>query len=366
MKLHLVGGFLGSGKTTGIVRACKQLSASGIDTAIITNDQGQVLVDSKFVQSLHIAHAEVTGGCFCCNYNDLMAGIDHLKKTNNPVLIFAESVGSCTDLVATVLKPILKFRNDIEQITFSTFVDSRLLYTHMLGLTLPFDSSTSYIWEKQLEEAEILVVNKMDLVNEKVAHFFHENVQKHFPLKHILFQNSRDISSVEKWIDVLDSIQQNNDRTSIEIDYNIYGQGEANLAWLDEEIEILTTDNTALQVAQKLMNMLVQAIDERKLPIGHLKFLTTYDGESHSTSYTTILDKSESHDSDETVDTVRLVLNARVQTTPEILHSILQQVVGNLGSLKSTIINEKNLSLFKPGFPIPSHRIGLINTAFSR
>ncbi|HBH85530.1 MAG TPA: hypothetical protein DDY34_17245 [Bacteroidales bacterium] len=40
MKIHLVGGFLGSGKTTAIANACKILSDKGSTTSVITNDQG--------------------------------------------------------------------------------------------------------------------------------------------------------------------------------------------------------------------------------------------------------------------------------------------------------------------------------------
>ena len=166
MKIHLVGGFLGSGKTTAIANVCKILSDKGITTSVITNDQGQCLVDSQVIQQAEIPYAEVTGGCFCCNYNELDSQINLLQKDYNPDEIFAEFVGSCTDLIATVLKPLLQYReSDIEQVTFSSFVDSQLLLMHLQGKALPFKDETNYIWEKQLEEAEILIVNKVDLLS---------------------------------------------------------------------------------------------------------------------------------------------------------------------------------------------------------
>jgi len=67
MKIHLVAGFLGSGKTTAITNASKLLIGKNITASIITNDQGKFQVDSHFVKSLEIANAEVSGGCFCCN-----------------------------------------------------------------------------------------------------------------------------------------------------------------------------------------------------------------------------------------------------------------------------------------------------------
>ncbi len=55
MKIHLVTGFLGSGKTTAMQHACLTLLQQGIKTGVITNDQGIKLVDGDFFKSLNIA-----------------------------------------------------------------------------------------------------------------------------------------------------------------------------------------------------------------------------------------------------------------------------------------------------------------------
>ncbi|MGH2644991.1 MAG: GTP-binding protein, partial [Chitinophagaceae bacterium] len=96
MKLFLLSGFLGSGKTTAIQQACSQLTEKGMRVGVITNDQGAQLVDSAFIKSFKIPDREVVQGCFCCNYTQLEAGIQSLKNENNPDVVFAESVGSCT------------------------------------------------------------------------------------------------------------------------------------------------------------------------------------------------------------------------------------------------------------------------------
>ena len=101
MKLILLGGFLGSGKTTAIVNAARILMRTGKKVAIITNDQGDQQVDSAYVRSMDIPVKEVANGCFCCNYQQLDNHIEELKE-NNPDIIFAESVGTCTDLIATI------------------------------------------------------------------------------------------------------------------------------------------------------------------------------------------------------------------------------------------------------------------------
>jgi G3E family GTPase len=132
VKLHLVGGFLGSGKTTAIAAAAKHLMAQGKRVGIVTNDQGRYLVDTAFFRSLNMPAVEVTGGCFCCNYNDLDARLSQLQAQAQPDVIFAESVGSCTDIVATVVKPLLQLNQT--PATLSVFVDCRLLERRPAGL----------------------------------------------------------------------------------------------------------------------------------------------------------------------------------------------------------------------------------------
>ncbi len=64
MELHVVGGFLGSGKTTAIIGAAKYLMAHGKRVGVVTNDQGRYLVDTAFFRSEAVPTVEVTGGCF--------------------------------------------------------------------------------------------------------------------------------------------------------------------------------------------------------------------------------------------------------------------------------------------------------------
>jgi G3E family GTPase len=359
LRLILVGGFLGSGKTTAIANACKILSDKGITTSVITNDQGDYLVDSRFIKNTGIPFAEVTGGCFCCNYNQLDSQISLLKRDFNPSVIFAEFVGSCTDLVATVLKPLLEYRSsDIEQVTFSSFVDAQLLLLHLQGKTLPFSLETNYIWEKQIEEAEILIVNKIDLLSISESEALILLMKDSYPSKQILFQNSLDGNSVSKWIEIIDNEKKGKAHKSIDIDYNIYGAGEANLAWLDEEIEINSTTDSSVELAYDFISELSNEIVKKGLPIGHLKFHLSFNNQSIKISHTTILDKTIHEPKTlEKASKAHLLINARIQASPEDLRELLFDALDHLKSHEGVNVDEKFLSYFQPGFPNPTHRM---------
>src|SRR5690348_10209168 len=106
MRIILVGGFLGAGKTTLLTRAAQALNRRGLRTAMVTNDQTGELVDTAVVRQNDLRAAEVTKGCFCCNFPDLLSAIQTLKGQAEFDVILAEPVGSCTDLMATIIRPL--------------------------------------------------------------------------------------------------------------------------------------------------------------------------------------------------------------------------------------------------------------------
>ena len=117
MRVHFVGGFLGAGKTTAIVEACRLLIRRGERVGVVTNDQGKLQVDGLFMRAAGFPTVEVGGGCFCCRYDDfdeklssLALGPGGAAGPAMPDAVFAESVGSCADIVATVIKPFESFR----------------------------------------------------------------------------------------------------------------------------------------------------------------------------------------------------------------------------------------------------------------
>lgn len=352
MHIHLIGGFLGSGKTTAINSAAQILTNAGEVVAVITNDQGTQLVDTRFIQQSAIQTAEVTGGCFCCNYHDLDAQINRLENEIKPTVIFAETVGSCTDLIATVLMPLLQFKNQ-HKISYSGFVDAALLLMYLQEQSLPFLPETNYIWQKQLEEAGILVVNKCDLLKNDDLDRLKELAQAHFPDKNLLFQNSLDGLSVNGWLQKINAVSIHNYR-SVEIDYETYAAGEANLTWLDAELEFFTGNLSAAGKAETFIRRLADKARQNKWPVGHLKFFVVNGHEARKISFTL---RDNADFTLQKSNAVKVLVNARVQTTPDELQKVFGDILSRIKSDGDVIINQKNLSCFQPGYPVPVYRM---------
>ena len=357
MKLHIVGGFLGSGKTTAITNASKLLMQQGSKVAVITNDQGKYLVDSSFMVANHIPSAEVTNGCFCCNFNSLSSKIELLEREIKPDCIFAESVGSCTDLVATVLKPLQLLKKELfNELTFSVFADSRLLLVYLQGKKLPFSKEIGYIFSKQIEEADLLVINKIDLMPVDDLEELRNLVAIQFSNKKVILQNSLDEQNVQNWVDILSKLPEHQ-RISLSIDYKAYGKGEADLAWLDEEINIHTEDKSAWNQAIKLIDHLIAEIKEKKVNIGHLKFMLKGEGFDEKISFTTIADENwKSNFLVRNVENLRMMVNARIETNPEEARRMVRNSIFAISG-KGVVVSESKEDAFQPGFPNPTHRI---------
>src|SRR5436190_15710029 len=164
IRFIMVGGFLGAGKTTTLARLGKHYMAQGHKVGIITNDQAQDLVDTHNLRSQGLSVEEVAGACFCCKFNDLMDKVDVLKKAQKPDVVLAEPVGSCTDLVATVVQPL----KDLYGEKFSV-APYPVLFKPSHGLKIlkdqpdsGFSPKAAYIFRKQLEEADAILINRLD------------------------------------------------------------------------------------------------------------------------------------------------------------------------------------------------------------
>jgi Ni2+-binding GTPase involved in maturation of urease and hydrogenase len=355
MKLYLVGGFLGSGKTTAIYNACHELMNKGTLTGVITNDQGNQLVDTEIFRGGKVTTFEVSDGCFCCNYKKLAHHIDILQQTRQSEVIFAESVGSCTDLIATVVKPLLQFHAEIEVI-LSVFADARVLHALIQGAEL-FAQSVNYIYKKQLEEADVLVINKIDLLNAWEIEEIKTLIKKEYPDKEVIYQDSLKRDNIRKWLNYLSTFQPAK-RKSLELDYDIYGMGEAELAWLDAGINICTTKQDAVCYGITLAKKVYSKINDLQLPIGHLKFLFDDGMQQKKISFTSInqsilkyeliaLDRKK----------IKVLINARVQASPGQLEKIVSDSVRELELYVDGKVIENKIAAFRPSFPKPTYRI---------
>ena len=148
MRVQIVGGFLGAGKTTLIRALARHVSARGERVAVITNDQGRALVDTSLVSADSHIVREIPGGCFCCRYDELEAALLDIAAGDTDVVL-CEAVGSCTDLIATVLVPLAERGVvDVDVAPLAIVVDPWRVLEIERG---PVPLDIAYLFRKQIE-----------------------------------------------------------------------------------------------------------------------------------------------------------------------------------------------------------------------
>jgi Ni2+-binding GTPase involved in maturation of urease and hydrogenase len=357
LELFLVGGFLGSGKTTAIERAAHHLLANGKKVGVITNDQGVQQVDTQYIKGQRIPSGEVANGCFCCQYNELEKNIAVLQQLEQTEVIFAESVGTCTDLAATVVNPLLRFNPGRFEIVLSIFADVRMLVKFLEDGRSVFHDTVSYIYERQLREADIVVVSKIDLLSERELALAEQLIRAAYQGKTVLFQNSLSAAGIEPWLAACAGVNNPELRESLAIDYDIYGAGEAELAWLDEEVGIVSDGLSAGRAAELFCGKLYDKLSTGGYLIGHLKFLIDDGKKQEKISYVSVPAGGHPYMVNMETDRVVVLINARVQTRPALLQAIVTDAIVETELEARCRITEYQFSAFRPGYPRPTHRI---------
>ena len=354
MKLHLVGGFLGSGKTTAIASAARLLIDQDQRVGVVTNDQGKYLVDTVFMNQLNIPAVEVSGGCFCCNYDDLDDRLRQLEASQHPDVVFAESVGSCADIVATVVKPLLELSQ--APASFSVFTDGRLLRQRLLDRPLPFSDDVIYIFDKQIEEAGLLVINKIDLLKSDEAEHTARLARERYPDKIIRLQNSLADEGIAGWLNLLNQALPL-PSASLDIDYDRYGAGEAALAWLDQGVRLSLPGGDLRAVIIATIQAIVDRLRHQQTPVGHLKFLIDGQQAPIKISFVTLDETDWQPDiPDLTGDQVTLMVNARVQLGADVLRDAVSKAVAEVQAQHGGTYEALDVAYFHPAYPRPTHR----------
>lgn len=160
MKVQVLGGFLGAGKTSLGRSLAAELHARGERVAMITNDQGHSLVDTELCRSAAPYVEGITGGCFCCRYPELETALERARESGATFAI-AEAVGSCTDLIATVLAPLVaRCASTLSLQPLAIVVDPWRVQQIQAG---ELQADVAFLIQKQIEEADVVLVSRADL-----------------------------------------------------------------------------------------------------------------------------------------------------------------------------------------------------------
>lgn len=359
----MIGGFLGAGKTTAILKLAEHLASKGQKVGLITNDQSVGLVDTAMLAAHGFAVQEITGGCFCCRFNSLVDAARELSLETRPDVFIAEPVGSCTDLKASVSYPLRRiYGNDFSIAPLSVLIDP-VRALRVLGIEpgKAFSSKVVYVYKKQLEEAEQIVINKIDLLSPQRRKTLRDALAREYPNARLFEVSARDGAGLTNWFDAIAGDDLGS-RPSMEVDYELYAEGEALLGWLNCTASL--SGDQAID-GNALLRQLAVAIQQKLGDLGeiaHLKMtLSPGEGENDLAVLNLVRNDHEpemSHELNGPIESGELILNLRAEVDPDRLHAIVRQALEDTidaaPGWTHTIDHEEH---FRPGKPQPTHRL---------
>jgi len=198
MRIAQVTGFLGSGKTTFLIEVAKELNSRGLKVATIVNDVGHINVDRKCMEIHGIDTMEISGGCICCEVQGtLTTTVTNIYMSFRPDVILVEPTGVAIPLglKMAAAETVKKMPKILEQSPIVTFVDALRIDKLM--------NNVRRLVETQIIEADAVLINKVDAVDEDRLDRVTKMVRELNPEVQLYYGSSRTGNGVKEIADIM-------------------------------------------------------------------------------------------------------------------------------------------------------------------
>ncbi len=185
MDVVVVGGFLGSGKTTTVINMGKYLAEKGKRVAIIVNEIGEIGIDGDVIKKFGFDTKEITSGCICCTLKvGLRVTVNELMKEYKPEILMIEPTGIAFPNVIKNEFKLMNLGEDVKVAPLVTLIDgSRFKY--LMKEIKDFAM-------RQIIDAEILGINKVDLIDTLQIPILEVSVQQLNPEANVVLLSGKD------------------------------------------------------------------------------------------------------------------------------------------------------------------------------
>ncbi len=159
VKIDIISGFLGAGKTTLIKKLLKD-GFNGEQVVLIENEFGEIGIDGGFLKEAGIQIREMNSGCICCSLvGDFGTSLKEVVSKYNPdrILIEPSGVGKLSDVIKAVQG--VQDEVDIKLNSYTTVVDAKKCKMYMKNFGEFFDN--------QIQYAGAIIMSRTDIASEK-------------------------------------------------------------------------------------------------------------------------------------------------------------------------------------------------------
>ena len=289
-KYMIFSGFLGSGKTTAMIAMARAVNArfqkegEPSHVAIIANDLGaKNLVDADYTRTADVPIDEIAGDCICYITEDLVYHINRLADAGASIVVSdipGCGVGALNHVYVTLKE---EYPGKIDLLPLVCLVDPmrlRMILPQKEDINLP--EEMRFLLNAQLAEADVIVLNKTDLIDDEERESDLEFIRKAYPEIPVMSMSARTGEGVEELVDYLLTHEATAEPRYLGTDTEEFDAAEAKMCWYNrrffaEERSGANIDFNA--VIEDFMEGIREGLIEAKRNVPHLKLFAAGEGD---------------------------------------------------------------------------------------
>ncbi len=282
---------------------------------------------------------EITDGCFCCRFESLIEAAESLTLEVRPDVFLAEPVGSCTDLRATVQLPLARLYGDAYRVAPLSVLVDPLRAARAFGVDPgpSFSSRVLYIYDKQIEEADFLVLNKIDIIRRRAARRSRGGAGA--ALSERRDRAASALAPGQGWRPgsiACSRLRQATRARPWTVDYDLYADGESLLGWVNATSCVRAErDFDGNHFLRRLADALRDRLASAAVEIAHLKMTLATGADGDRATINLVRSDGSAELARRLSGPIRaaeLTVNLRAEDDPERLHALLLDDVAAIGA----------------------------------
>ena len=289
IRFMVVSGFLGAGKTTTMIALAEHMNKTFGETAIIANDLGANLVDTNLTQTSGCTVAEIASGCICYQMDNTVDQIRRLRDKDGAVFVMSDIPGCGVGALDHVYHRLAT--DNADEFTLSPFtvvVDPerlRMIMPERADINLP--EELVYLLKLQLEEADLVVLNKADLLAPEDVERYVDFLHAACPDIPVMVISALERTGIEELAEFIATHETALKNFSVR-DNQEFADAEAKLTWYNRRLYLKTNDGGKIDcnaVVDDLIESIRMGLIEKKRNVPHLKtFATSGNGDFNKAS----------------------------------------------------------------------------------
>lgn len=286
MRFMVVSGFLGAGKTTTMIALAEHMNEHYGETAIIANDLGANLVDTSLTQTSGCNVVEIASGCICYQMDNVVDQLRRLRDRDHAEFVMSDIPGCGVGALDHVYHTLA--RSHADEFTLSPFTvicdpeRLRMIMPEKADIHLP--TELVYMLKLQLEEADLVVLNKCDLLSDEDIARYVDFLKAAVPDVPVMTISARERTGIPELAEFLTTHTSALKNFTVRYDEN-YTEAEAKLTWYNRRAYLKTNGGEPVDmnaVIEDIIEGIRMGLIERKRNVPHLKtFATAGDEEKH-------------------------------------------------------------------------------------